>query len=228
MGLTAARLISRENRFVLSCERADGEKVSVHLGNTGRLKELLVPGAELLVAHTPAPGRKTDWEAVLVKAGETWVSVNSQLPNRLAFEAVRDGTIPLPDFPPPFVLRRETVLGDSRIDLMAEKPDGQRFYLEVKGVTLVRGGAAQFPDAPTARGVRHLHTLARVVREGQRAGVLFVIQRQDAVSFTPNPDRPEFAAALRGAAEAGVRVLAWRCAAGEEGVAVEREVPVRL
>lgn len=228
MGLVSARLISRENRFVLRCKLVGGEEVPAHLGNTGRLKELLVPGAELLLRHTPSPGRKTSWEAALVRAGDIWVSIDSQLPNRLAFEGVRDGAIPLPGFPPPFSVRREVAAGGSRIDLVAEKPDGRRFYLEVKGVTLVRGKAAQFPDAPTARGVKHLHELTRLARAGQQAGVLFIAQRRDAEFFTPNPDRPEFAFALREAAEAGVSVLAWNCQADADGVRLEREIEVIL
>ena len=228
MALTSARLAARENRFVLRCTLPSGEEVAAHLGNTGRLRELLTPGAELLLRHTPGPGRKTSWEAVLVKAGTQWVSLNSQLPNRLAAQGVRDGMILLPDFPPPFTVKREAAVGDSRIDIAAVKPDGETFYLEVKGVTLVREGIAQFPDAPTGRGVKHLHTLARIAREGGRAGVLFIVQRPDAVSFTPNPDRPEFAAALREAAGAGVAVLAWKCRVDEDGVRLEREMDVSL
>lgn len=228
MALVSARLVARENRFVLRCRLPSGEEAVAHLGNTGRLRELLVPEAELLLRHTPAPGRKTQWEAVLVRFGAQWVSLDSQLPNRLAAQGLRDGVILLPDFPPPFSVKREVAEGDSRIDIAAVRPDGETFYLEVKGVTLVREGAAQFPDAPTERGVKHLHTLARIAREGGRAGVLFVVQRPDVGFFTPNPDRPEFVSALWEAAAAGVAVLAWNCRAGEDGVRLEREIEVRL
>ena len=105
-----------------------------------------------------------------MKAGTQWVSLNSQLPNRLAAQGVRDGVILLPDFPPPFTVKREVTAGDSRIDIAAVKPDGETFYLEVKGVTLVREGIAQFPDAPTDRGVKHLHELTRIARKGERPG----------------------------------------------------------
>ena len=227
MPLERAQLIRRENRFVLRC-RMEEEEVLCHLGNTGRLKELLTPDAELLLRHTPAPGRKTQWEAVLVKAGEHWVSLDSQLPNRLAYEGVRDGVIALPGFPAPFAVKREVKVGDSRLDLAAVQPEGKTFFLEVKGATLLREGQAMFPDAPTDRGVKHLRELKRLAEEGTMAGVLFIVQRPDAGSFTPNPDRPEFAAALREAKNAGVQVIAWRCAVDEEGVRLEKELPVIL
>ena len=129
MALTSARLVARENRFVLRCTLSSGEEVAAHLGNTGRLRELLTPGAELLLRHTPGPGRKTSWEAVLVKAGAQWVSLNSHLPNRLAAQGVRDGVILLSDFPPPFTVKRDVAGGDSRIENAAIKPDGETFYL---------------------------------------------------------------------------------------------------
>ena len=187
MALTSARLAARENRFVLRCTLPSGEEVAAHLGNTGRLRELLTPGAELLLRHNPRPWPQ---DPVGGGAGEGGGAVGEpQFP--AAEPPRRPGRPGRGDFTAGFspALYGQTGGGGRgfRIDIAAVKPDGETFYLEVKGVTLVREGIAQFPDAPTDRGVKHLHELTRIAREGGRAGVLFIVQRPDARLFHPEP-----------------------------------------
>jgi sugar fermentation stimulation protein A len=222
--LQTAVFLSRPNRFLARC-RLDGEEIICHVKNTGRLRELLVPGREVLVQFRPEEGRKTRWTLLFVRLGETLVSIDSQLPNQIAADGIRTGEIRLPGYENPDLLRREQRFGDSRFDLLLEK-DGRRAFVEVKGVTLVRDGCAQFPDAPTERGIRHLRELAAAKAAGYDAFVLFIVQREDAERFSPNPDRPEFVRALREAGQAGVGIYAYRCRVRPEEVKAGQELPV--
>lgn len=201
----------RENRFVAQVEIA--EKIySAHVPTSGRLRELLLPGAEVMVRKAQYPGRKTQWDLMLVRTGDTWVSLDSRLPNYLVGQLLN--THQLPPFAGATGIKSEQIYGASRLDFAFTDNNGQQTLAEVKSVTLVEDGLALFPDAPTARGVRHLQELARAVGEGYRAAVLFIIQRDDAKSFAPNHRRdPAFANALEAAVKTGVEIYAWRCRA---------------
>lgn len=218
--------ITRLNRFAALVE-VWGREEMVHVANSGRLRELLEPGRRLLLAPAPGEHRKTHYDLALVDLGHTLVSADARLPNALVAEALAVGRLePFADYPE---VRREVTYGESRLDLALEGPVG-RCYLETKSVTLVEeGGVAMFPDAPTTRGVKHLHTLTQVVAEGHRAGAIFVVQRSDAACLMPHDESdPEFGRALRQAREAGVDILAYRCQVTSEEISLADSIPVRL
>ena len=214
---------ARPNRFIAMVE-LDGETRRCHVPNTGRLRELLLPGAVVWCQFHPEPGRKTAWTLLAVEHRGTVVNIDSQIPNRLAAAFVRSGGLGLmPDRVQP-----ERTFGDSRLDLYYEAGP-VRGFAEVKGVTLNEDGTARFPDAPTERGVKHLHSLVRAVEAGYRAAALFVIQRSDVTRFEPNQARdPAFARALREAAAQGVEVRALICTVTPGALEITGEVPVCL
>ncbi len=222
-----AEFVRRLNRFVAVVGTQDGEK-QVHVKNTGRCRELLVPGAAVYLAVSDNPARKTDSDLVAVEKeterGTLLINMDAQAPNDVAEEWLRDGNFVSPDA----VIRREVTRGDSRFDFYLEDGD-RRIYLEVKGVTLERDGTASFPDAPTERGVKHLEGLIRAAGEGYEAALLFVVQMKGVREVRPNDaTHPAFGEALRRAAAAGVRVMAVDCAVTPDGMTADAEVPVRL
>ncbi len=213
----------RLNRFVAAVEVA-GEPALAHVPNSGRLRELLLPGARVLLA--PRAGvRRTRFDLALAWSGGHLVSVDARLPGRLLTEALGGGTLPV--LGSVQAVRGEVWLGASRLDLLVETPGGP-WYVEAKSVTLVRDGVALFPDAPTARGARHVEELRRLAVAGGRAAIAFVIQREDARMLRPHEEAdPAFAAALRRAAPA-VRMFACVCRVSREEVTIDRQVPVVL
>lgn len=201
----------RLNRFA-AMVKVDEEILPAHVPTSGRLGELLLPGAEVMVRKAENPRRKTPWDLMLVRTGDTWVSLDSRLPNYLVGQLLREDI--LPPFRGAENIRAEQVYGNSRLDFSCIDGNGQHTLIEVKSVTLVEGGVARFPDAPTARGTRHLRELAQATMKGFRAAVIFIIQRDDPISFAPNARTdPGFALALDEARKAGVEVYAWRCRA---------------
>ncbi len=230
-GLRPARLVRRLNRFLAEVD-LDGSTCQAHVPNSGRLGELLAPGTPVTLAAAGggarrAAGRRTGYDLVAVVHRGTRVCIDARLPGPLLAEAIGEGR--LAAFRGCRVARREVPLGESRLDLVLVDPEGRAFYVETKSVTLVRGGTALFPDAPTPRGARHLLELARASAGGLRAAAVFVVQREDAGGWAPNEETdPRFAQALRAAARAGVEVRAVRCRVGESTVAVVDEIPVFL
>lgn len=224
-GLVAATVVRRLNRFAVEVALPGGLTVA-HLPNSGRLRELLAPGTPALLVPRSQSGRKTAFDLLLVRPGESWVSADARLPNALAREALESGAIrPLAGLA---VLRSEVPFGGSRVDfLLAGR--GRRCLLETKSVTLVEDGVALFPDAPTARGTRHVRGLAAARAQGLEAAVLFVVQRPDALEFRPHEEAdPAFARALREAAAAGVMVMAYGCQVSPEEARIAAPLPVRL
>lgn len=216
--VAAGRFIARPNRFIAYVE-LDGHTETVHVKNTGRCRELLVPGAAVVLAESANPARRTRYDLVAVRKGSRLVNMDSQAPNAAALEWLRAGNV----FPTGTEIRPEFTWGDSRFDIAAFTPE--LALLEVKGVTLERDGMVLFPDAPTARGTKHLRQLAMF--PGQ-AYVLFVIQMQGAAYFTPNEATdPAFAAALRAARDAGVHVLAYDCRVTPESMVINQPVEIR-
>ena len=215
--------LSRPNRFVAHV-RLDGQEEICHVKNTGRCRELLLPGAEVWCQHHDDPGRKTAWSLITVRKGERLVNLDSQVPNKLALDYVKQGGL---GFAPQMV-KPEQTYGNSRFDLYYEAGE-RRGFVEVKGVTLEDGGVARFPDAPTQRGRKHLLELQAAVEAGFDAWVLFVIQMADIRRFEPNwPRDPDFSEALCRAAEHGVQVRAVECLVTEDSLAITKEVPVAL
>ena len=216
-----AIFLARPNRFVAQV-LLDGQELTVHVKNTGRCKELLIPGTRVLLSKGENPARRTPYDLVSVYKGDTLINMDSQAPNAIAKEFL------LNRCPQILSLRQEQVYGSSRFDFAGETNHGP-FFLEIKGVTLERNGIAYFPDAPTERGVKHLHELMRAVAEGHRATVFFVLQMAGMTDFAPNDDtHPAFGAALRQAAEAGVHVAAYGCRVTPDTLELDRPVPVIL
>ena len=198
--LTQCSFLCRVNRFIARC-LLDGEEISVHVKNTGRLRELLIPGALCWLEKSANPSRKTAYDLVAVEKDGRVINIDSQAPNLIAKEWVANGGWgDITD------LRSEYTHEDSRFDLTYLR-DGIRGLIEVKGVTLFdNNDMAIFPDAPTSRGAKHLHGLIRAAQNGMETGLIFVIMKEDAVGFIPNQHTdPAFAAALREASAAGVR-----------------------
>lgn len=211
--------LSRPNRFIALCQ-VDGMETRVHVKNTGRLRELLQPGADVVLSRSDTPGRKTAYDLRCVRAADEWVCIDSQAPNILARDC-------LPALLPGLRwLKPEQRYGESRFDFAFET-DAGRGFVEVKGVTLLRDGVALFPDAPTERGARHLRELTRARREGYQALVLFLIQRKGARMLQPNREtHPDFADALAEAAAAGVQLCAIDCRVTERDTICDEIVPV--
>lgn len=212
--------LERPNRFIAYVE-IKGMTQVCHVKNTGRCRELLRPGAQVWCQESDNPARKTQFDLVTVQKGERLINMDSQAPNAAAREwLLADGLGSIE------ALRSETVHGDSRFDFSFMK-DGRQCFLEVKGVTLESNGICAFPDAPTERGVKHLHGLAQAVREGYGAYVLFVIQMENVKSLHPNDATdPAFGAALRQAAEAGVQVLAMDCYVTPQSMTICKSVNI--
>ena len=223
--LVEARFIRRLNRFAAHVD-INGLESLVHVANSGRMRELLVEGRRVYLAPARGDHRKTAFDLTLVDLGHTLASADARLPNKLVHEAQVEGRLEC--FAGYDGIRLEATYGDSRLD-MALSGEAGTCLVEVKSVTLVEGGAGIFPDAPTTRGRKHVLTLAEMVKEGYRGAVLFVVQREDADSVSPNDESdPDFGAALRGAVELGVEAYAFRCSVSTGEVAISRQIPVVL
>ena len=214
------RFIDRPNRFIAHVD-VGGERLVCHVKNTGRCRELLIPGAVVALCPAQSPARKTAWDLIAVEKAGRWINIDSQAPN-LAAAAF------LPTLFPGAEIQPEYKIGQSRLDFFI-KTGEDCVYLEVKGVTLEENGVVLFPDAPTQRGTKHVHTLTRLAQEGHRACILFVIQMKDVVYFTPNRRTdPDFAAALEEAVAAGVELLAMDCRVTDCSMIIDGPVEVRL
>ena len=215
------RFLSRPNRFIAHVA-IDGAETVVHVKNTGRCRELLVPGATVYVERSANPQRKTAYDLIAVEKGGRLINMDAQAPNRVfrEFAGVFDPTAE--------AVHPEFTYGQSRLDFCLTTPAGLHL-VEVKGVTLEEGGHTRFPDAPTERGIKHLRELERAVAEGHRATVFFVIQMADVLDFAPNDvTHPAFGEALRHAAAAGVEVAAYDCAVTADTLSIRHVVPVVL
>lgn len=218
-----AIFVDRPNRFIAHVE-LNGRLEVCHVKNTGRCRELLIPGCRVYVQHQPSPTRKTAYDLIAVEKGERLLNMDANAPNRIFGEYVRAGRF-LRGWS---VIRPETTHGDSRFDFYLESP-GHRLFAEVKGVTLEDDGVMRFPDAPTERGVKHLEGLTRCVQEGYEAWAVFVIQTENVRWMEPNRrTHPAFADALRQAAQAGVHLLALDCHTEPDRLEICRPVEIRL
>ena len=214
--------LARPNRFIAHVE-IDGQMEVCHVKNTGRCRELLIPGAKVWCQRSGNPNRKTQYDLITVKKGDRLINMDSQAPNVAAKEWLLSGGLgEISD------LKAEYTHGDSRFDF-SFLMEGTRCFLEVKGVTLEDDGVCAFPDAPTERGVKHLKGLTQAAKDGYGAFVLFVIQMADVKYLRPHDERdPAFGAALREAAENGVTVMAMDCGVTEDTMQIRLPVLVRL
>lgn len=227
--LIPATLLRRYKRFLADVRLDDGREAVAHCANPGSMMGLQAPNSRVWLSQA-GPGRKLAYGLELVEADNTLVAINTINPNRIAVEAVRAGLIP--GVTATATLQREVAYGTekSRIDLVATNPDGAMCWIEVKNCHLMRQPAlAEFPDSVTTRGAKHLRELARLVEAGQRAVLLFIIQRGDCerLAFARDID-PGYDEAIRAAAQAGVEVLALRCHVDTTSVRAVAQVPVEI
>jgi sugar fermentation stimulation protein A len=219
--------LKRPNRFIAQV-LVDGREEIAHVKNTGRCRELLLPGVTVYLQEHDNPKRKTRFSLIAVQKGDLLVNIDSQAPNKVMLEALTQG-ITLPGLKN-YVgrIQPESVYGNSRFDFYIETDD-QQAYLEIKGVTLEDRGVAKFPDAPTERGVKHIRELIEAVNSGFLAYIIFVVQMKGIAYMTPNDEtHMAFGRTLREAHKAGVKVLAYDCTVTPDTMQIDQIVPVIL
>lgn len=221
-----AEFLKRPNRFNAHVNLGNQELV-VHVPNTGRCKEILVPGASVILREELNPTRKTKYDLIAVYKDDKLISIDSQLPNKVVREALESGAItPLNGYT---IIEREKFYGKSRFDFKLSNYEGIEYYLEVKGVTLEFEGEARFPDAPTERGARHVLELIQAKKEGKGAGILFLIQMKEINSFRPNYEMDaNFGNAVKLAKENGVDIFAYNCIVTEDSIALLDPIQVLI
>lgn len=225
--LLEGRLLRRYKRFLADVELAGGEVVTAHCPNTGSLSGCLEEGARAVLRDSNDPKRKLRYTFQTVEVDGTWVNVDTSLPNAVVAEAVERGRLrPLAGYD---AHRREVRYGEnSRIDLLLERGE-ERCYVEVKSTTLARGTLALFPDAVTTRGRKHLVELARMVDEGHRGVILFLVARADVTRFSPADDiDAEYGRTLRDVVDRGVEALAYTTRVEPGRIEIGRKLPIRL
>ena len=223
LNIVRGRFVSRPNRFIAHVE-LDGQDVVCHVKNTGRCRELLVPGATVWLCKSDNPARKTAYDLVAVDKDGLLINMDSAAPNGVFGEFARAGKF----LPNTQTVKSEVRFGASRFDFCITA-GGQTHYAEVKGVTLEEDGIVRFPDAPTERGVRHVRELMEAKAQGFGAHIVFVIQMERAEYFAPNVrTHPAFGEALREAAAAGVQIHAYTCRVTPDSLEIADAVPVML
>ena len=218
--IVKGKFISRPNRFIARVDIA-GVEHTVHVKNTGRCKELLVPGCTVFLEKSDNPNRKTLYDLIAVIKGDRVINMDSQAPNAVFRRWIKKQL-------PNATVKREITYKDSRFDCYIET-ETDKIFVEVKGVTLEENGYVRFPDAPTERGIKHINGLIDAVNNGYKAAVFFVIQMEDVISFSPNYDtQPRFGQALKNAEAAGVKILAYSCKVTPDSLEIDKPVPVIL
>ncbi len=224
--IVEALFLERPNRFIAYAKLGD-ETVTCHVKNTGRCREILIPGQTkvYLEEHGENTTRKTRYSLVKVVKGQRIINMDSQAPNQIVTEWMEQGGL----YPDVTYIKRECKYDNSRFDVYYERGDGIKGFVEVKGVTLEEDNVARFPDAPTERGVKHIYELIQAKNEGYEANIVFVIQMENIQYFTPNDAMHKaFGDALRQAKEAGVRIEAVECNVTRDEVWAKDFVQVRL
>lgn len=219
--ITTGTFLARPNRFIAYVD-IEGKTEKCHVKNTGRCKELLIPGAIVYLEKRNQPNRKTQYDVIAVQKGKLLINMDSQAPNKVYAEWAKEHIEKLRFF------KSEVFHGDSRFDFYYET-DTKQTFVEVKGVTLEQDGVVKFPDAPTERGVKHLRGLMQCVKEGYGAEVVFVVQMEEAIYFCPNEEtHAAFAKTLREAVEAGVTVRVFTCKVLPDTLEISREMEARI
>ncbi|MDE7200283.1 MAG: DNA/RNA nuclease SfsA, partial [Lachnospiraceae bacterium] len=222
--IVTAEFLERPNRFIAYVDLC-GERTKVHVKNTGRCRELLKDRARVYLEKNHSETRATAYDLVAVDKDGNLVNMDSTAPNRVAGEWLRAGGL----YEDVSLVRPEKTFGNSRFDFYLESASGEKAFIEVKGVTLEREGAAAFPDAPSERALKHVEELIEARKQGYDAYLLFVIQMKGVRYVEPNMDtQPAFGEALKRARRAGVRLLAYDCLVKEDGLEMDAPVPVYL
>ena len=221
--IMAGKFLARPNRFIAHVEIAGREEI-VHVKNTGRCKELLLPGATVYVQHFPEGKRKTKYDLIAVEKQNLLINMDSQAPNKV----VQEWLIEQEPFGKITYLKPECKHGDSRFDFYLET-EAKKMFIEVKGVTLEENGVVLFPDAPTERGVKHVQELCHSLEQGYEAAIIFVVQMSGSRYFTPNRrTHAAFATALEQAAASGVQLMALTCAVTPDSLIINGTLPIHL
>jgi len=215
----------RPNRFIAEVDIGGKEEI-VHVKNTGRCREILIEGTEVILEKARGSSRKTDYSLIAAYKGDMLINIDSQVPNSVIYEAIKGNRII--GLENVRYIKREVKYDNSRFDIYFEK-EGKKGFVEVKGVTLEKEGVAMFPDAPTLRGTKHLYEMSRAVEEGLSGYIIFLIQLKGVKFFTPNSimDK-EFAKALNYADKMGVKILAYDSIVSEGEIKIGNEIPVVL
>lgn len=217
--------LSRPNRFLAHVMINDREEIA-HVKNTGRCRELLIPGATVYLQRHDNPSRKTGFSLIAVEKGSLLVNIDSQAPNKVLLEALTAG-LQLPGIQHKLdIIKPESAYGESRFDFYIQARH-QKAYIEVKGVTLEHDGIASFPDAPTERGVKHIRELIKAAESGCMAYVVFIVQMKGMRLVRPNDEtHAAFGDALRDAKKAGVQIIAYDCYIAPDEIRLDEPVPV--
>lgn len=225
--IVSAAFKNRPNRFIAECV-IDNEEVIVHVKNTGRCKELLIKNANVFLEYFPDTLRKTKFDLISVYKGERLINMDSQVPNKVVYEAVNGGKNILSLDNPITYIKMEQKYKQSRFDIYAES-NNNKIFIEVKGVTLEENNIAMFPDAPTERGIKHIHELVDAYENGYMAYIIFVIQMENVKYFTPNyKTHKEFGEALKYASSKGVKILAYDCIISKDSITLNNQVDIKL
>ncbi|WMJ80033.1 DNA/RNA nuclease SfsA [Clostridium sp. MB40-C1] len=221
-----AEFIKRPNRFIAHV-KLNGEEIIVHVPNTGRCKEILIPGATIILKEGKNPNRKTKYDLIAGYKDGKLINIDSQVPNYVVDEALKNSRIDkLKNYT---IIQREKTFGNSRFDFKLSNNEEQEYYLEVKGVTFEQNGHCMFPDAPTERGRKHILELIDVKAQGKGAGVLFLIQLQEANRFSPYDDMDnKFGEALRLAYKNGVDIFAYNSNVKDNYIELDRSIEILL
>lgn len=218
-----AVFVARPNRFIAKV-LLNGEEIIVHVKNTGRCKELLVPGCIVYLEHFDLPTRKTKYDLVAVEKGNLLINMDSQAPNKVVGEWLLDKE----PFGKIVTLKPEYTYGKSRFDFYMEL-ENKKMFIEVKGVTLEENGIVLFPDAPTERGLKHIEELRNATQDGYACAIIFVVQMRGVRYFTPNrKTQPAFADALIEAQKEGVQIFAFDCCVDKSSLQICEQVKVVL
>lgn len=220
-----AIFVHRPNRFQ-AYVILDGRELMVHVPNTGRCREILLPGTTVVLRQETNPLRKTGYDLIGGYKGERFINIDSQVPNRVVYEALINGKIN--ELSKYNIIEREKTFGNSRFDFRISNLS-ENYYLEVKGVTFEKDGRVMFPDAPTERGRKHLLELVEAKRKGIGAGVLFLVQMDGVDYFTPYDEMDKyFGEAVRYAYREGVDILSYDCTLGENFITLKAPVEIKL
>jgi len=224
--LVKGKLIKRYKRFLSDVELEDGSVVVAHCTNSGSMKSCIEEGAPVYLSPATDPKRKTKFTWEMIFMNDDWIGINTMIPNKLAFDAIKNGEIEkLKGYT---FVKREVKFGDSRFDIYAEN-ENERCFVEVKNVTMKVGNYALFPDSVTTRGRKHLETLIEVKKSGIRAVMLYVIQRMDVEVFGPAEDiDPEYAKSLRKAIKHGVEVIAVQAKVSPDGIEINDQMIIEI
>lgn len=226
--VVSGKFIERPNRFVAICE-VDGQAEVVHVKNTGRCKELLLPGVEVFLEEANSATRKTKYDLIAVMKQEQMINIDSQVPNKIFAEAMAR-KLALPTLKGQIqLLKKEVTYQQSRFDFYFETDQAEKGFVEIKGMTLEEGGIVSFPDAPTLRGLKHVNELGQAMAEGYLGFVVFIVQMNQATYATINGEmQPALQQAFQEMMAEGLQVLAYTCVVSKESISLGEAIPFEI